>query len=90
VGAGLGIALAEWLLLVLAAWACSRAGARVPLARPLASALAASLPMTLAVWSVRDRLELALPLAGAVQLAVTAAAAWHVRRGERERDLRYP
>jgi O-antigen/teichoic acid export membrane protein len=89
-GAAFGIAVAEWLLLALAARACARAGAPVPLARPLASALAASLPMTLAVWSVRERLELALPLGALVQLGVTAAAAWHARRGGAERDLRYP
>jgi O-antigen/teichoic acid export membrane protein len=90
VGAGLGIASAEWLLLGLSAWACARAGARVPLARPLASALAASLPMALAAWTVRERLELALPLGGALQLAVTAVAAWRLRRVGTGRDLRYP
>jgi hypothetical protein len=46
--------------------------------------------MTLAVWSVRERLELALPVGGAVQLAVTATAAWLARRGESGRELRYP
>jgi len=74
-GAALGIALAEWLLLVLAARACAAAAAPVPLLRPLATALAAALPMALAVWSVRQELLLALPIGALVQAGVTLALA---------------
>ena len=74
-GAALGIVLAESLLLLLAARACAAAGAPVPLLRPLATAVAATLPMALAVWGVRQQLLLALPIGGLVQAAVTLALA---------------
>ncbi len=90
VGAALGIVIAEWLLLLLAARACRAASFAIELVRPLAWALLATLPMAVAVFGVRDDLWLALPLAAAVQLAAVAAA-WRVVSGrKRAGDLRYP
>ena len=68
VGAALGIVLAEWLLLLLAARACRAAAFDVELRDPLAWALTATLPMALAVFAVRGELWLALPLGALVQL----------------------
>jgi O-antigen/teichoic acid export membrane protein len=89
-GAACGIALAEWLLLLLAARACAAAQAAVPLARPLASAFAATLPMALAVWGVRDDLRLAVPLGGLVQTVVTLASVKLATGRLSIGDLRYP
>jgi O-antigen/teichoic acid export membrane protein len=73
-GAAAGIAIAEWLLLLLAARACRAASFAVPLAQPLLWGLAAAIPMALAVIGVRDDLRLALPVGAAVQLAVVLVA----------------
>ncbi len=73
-GAALGIAIAEWLLLVLAARACRRASFPIALVRPLAWAVAGALPMAIAVFPVREDLRLALPLGAAVQGIVLLAA----------------
>jgi O-antigen/teichoic acid export membrane protein len=74
VGAALGIVIAEWLLLLLAARACRAASFDVELREPLASALVATLPMALAVFAVRGDLRLALPLGALVQLVAVAVA----------------
>jgi hypothetical protein len=90
VGAALGIVVAEWLLLWLAARACRAASFEVELGEPLAWALVASLPMAFAVFAVRDDLRLALPLGVAVQLAAVAVALKVASRGKSPADLRYP
>jgi O-antigen/teichoic acid export membrane protein len=73
-GAALGIVIAEWLLLVLAARACRRAAFPIELLRPLAWAVAGALPMALAVFPAREDLTIALPLGAAVQGAVLLSA----------------
>jgi O-antigen/teichoic acid export membrane protein len=73
-GAALGIVIAEWLLLGLAARACRRASFPIELARPLAWAVVAALPMALAVFPAREDLRIALPLGLAVQGAVLLSA----------------
>jgi O-antigen/teichoic acid export membrane protein len=73
-GAALGIVIAEWLLLVLAARACRRAAFPIELLRPLAWAVAGALPMALAVFPAREDLTIALPLGAAVQGAVLLGA----------------
>jgi O-antigen/teichoic acid export membrane protein len=91
-GAALGLVLAEWLLLALAAAACRRASFAVPAVRPIAWALAACAPMALAVSGVRESLPAALVI-GALTWAATLAAVWRLRpRLARELvgDLRYP
>jgi O-antigen/teichoic acid export membrane protein len=90
VGAAMGIVLAEWLLLLLAARACRAASCEVGLQRPLAWALLATLPMALAVFGFRDDLRLALPLGGAVQLLAAVVARKVAAGRETAGDLRYP
>jgi hypothetical protein len=65
--------LAEWLLLGLGWLACRGAAFGVPVARPVAWALVACVPMALAVSGVRDRLALAVAV-GALSWAATLAA----------------
>lgn len=89
-GAAAGVVGAEWLLLLLAARACRAASLEVELARPLAWALAASLPMALAIVPVRGDLWLALPLGAAVQLLVLAVARKITSGKKSAGDLRYP
>jgi O-antigen/teichoic acid export membrane protein len=89
-GAAAGIVAAEWLLLLLAARACRAASLEVELGRPLAWALAATLPMALAVFWVRDDLRLALPLGAAVQLAAILAARKIGAGRKSAGDLLYP
>ena len=72
--------LAEVLLLVLGLRACFAARFAVPVVRPVAVALVASVPMALAVWGVRDGLPLALTV-GVVTWAATLAAAWRLLPG---------
>ena len=90
VGAALGIVIAEWLLLALAARACRTAAFSVELARPLAWALVATLPMAVAVVGVRDELWIALPLGAAVQLGAVLVARRLAAGREAAGDLRYP
>jgi O-antigen/teichoic acid export membrane protein len=75
VGAAVGLAGAEWLLLALGWLACRSAGFDVRVARPVGWALVACLPMALAVSGVRASLVLAIPL-GALTYVATLAAAW--------------
>ncbi|HEY8234777.1 MAG TPA: lipid II flippase MurJ [Vicinamibacteria bacterium] len=89
-GAALGIVIAEWLLLALAARACRTAAFSVELARPLAWALVATLPMAVAVVGVRDELWIALPLGAAVQLGAVLVARRLAAGREAAGDLRYP
>jgi len=89
-GAALSLVVAEWLLLLFAARACRAASFEVELWKPLAWALVASLPMALAVFSVRGDLRLALPLGALVQLAAMALARKIASGAESTRDLRYP
>jgi O-antigen/teichoic acid export membrane protein len=77
-GAAIGLVLAEWLLLALGSLACRGAAFRVPVARPVGCALAACVPMALAVSGVRDSLALALAV-GALSWAATLAAALRLR-----------
>ena len=90
VGAALGIVMAEWLLLLLAARACRAALFEVELGRPLAWALAATLPMALVVTPLRANLWLALPLGAAVQLGAAAFARKTWMGGSPRGDIRYP
>ena len=89
-GAAVGITMAEWLLLLLAARACRAAPFAVELGRPLAWALVATLPMALAVFPVRDDLWLALPVGAAVQLGAVALARKIASGSKHAGDLRYP
>jgi O-antigen/teichoic acid export membrane protein len=89
-GAAVGIVLAEWLLLALAARACRRASFGVELARPLAVAAVAALPMAAVVFPVRDQLVLALPLGAAVQLATLLLLRRRMQRANALPELRYP
>ncbi len=89
-GAALGIGLAEWLLLLLAARACAAAAFEVELARPLAWGLAAAVPMALAVFGVRQNLLLAVPLGALVHGATVLLAGKIAREREAAGDLRYP
>jgi hypothetical protein len=77
-GAAFGLVLAEWLLLALGSFACRGAAFRVPVARPVAWALAACVPMALAVSGVRDRLALAVAV-GALSWGATLATALRLR-----------
>jgi O-antigen/teichoic acid export membrane protein len=79
-GAALGLVLAEWLLLALAAAACRGASFAVPVTRPVGWAFLACVPMALAVVGVRESLALALGM-GALSWAATLAAAVHLRPG---------
>ena len=79
-GAAAGLVLAEWLLLVLGWLACRGAAFGVPVARPVAWALAACVPMALAVNGVRESLPLAVPI-GALSWAATLAAVARLRPG---------
>jgi O-antigen/teichoic acid export membrane protein len=91
-GAALGLVLAEWLLLVLAATACRRASFVVPVARPVGGALVACVPMALAVSGVRESLALAVAI-GALSWAATLAAVSWLRAGlarELVGELRWP
>lgn len=90
VGAAAGIVACEWLLLLLGTRACRAASFAVALARPLAWAAASALPMTLAVYSFRDDLRVALPLGAAVQLLVLLWARGALAGQLRAGDLRYP
>jgi O-antigen/teichoic acid export membrane protein len=76
-GAAIGFVLAEVLLLGLGLRACSAARFAVPVARPVAVALVASVPMAFAVWGVQDSLPLALAV-GVLTWAATLAAAWRL------------
>ncbi len=78
IGAAAGLVGAEWLLLALGSLACRGAAFVVPLARPVGWALAACVPMALAVSGVRDSLALALAV-GALSWAATLAAALRLR-----------
>jgi O-antigen/teichoic acid export membrane protein len=92
VGAAVGLAGAEWLLLALGWLACRSAGFDVRVARPVVWALVACLPMALAVSGVRASLVLAIPL-GALTYVATLAAAWKLVPGFARglsTDLRYP
>jgi len=82
VGAAVGLAGAEWLLLALGLFACRSAGFDVRVVRPIGWALVACLPMALAVSGVRKSLVLALPL-GALTYLATLAAAWRLTGGAR-------
>jgi O-antigen/teichoic acid export membrane protein len=79
-GAAVGLAGAEWALLGLGWLACRRAGFRVRVARPLAWALAACLPMAAAVSGVRESLVLSVAV-GALSWGATLAAAWTLLPG---------
>jgi O-antigen/teichoic acid export membrane protein len=78
VGAACSVATAEWLLLLLAGRACRAVGFPVPVARPLTIALAATVPMGLAVSGAPGGLAGAVAV-GALTWAATLAAAWRLR-----------
>lgn len=84
-GAAVGFLASELLLGALAWRACALARFAVPLAKPLALALLASIPMTLAVARFGGK-PVAAALLGAAIYAVTLAAAWRLAPG---RVLRY-
>ena len=94
-GGALGLVVAEWLLLAGAAVMCREAAFPVPVLRPLAWALAACVPMVLAVSGVSGvsaSLVLAVPV-GALTYAATLACAWRLVPGFARglsADLRYP
>ena len=71
---------------------CREAAFPVPVLRPLAWALAACVPMVLAVSGVSASLVLAVPV-GALTYAATLAGAWRLVPGFARglsTDLRYP
>jgi O-antigen/teichoic acid export membrane protein len=79
-GASAGLVCAEWALLAAGTAACRRALFAIPVAAPLAWALAACVPMALAVNGVRESLPLAVPI-GALSWAATLAAVARLRPG---------
>jgi len=79
-GAALGLVVAEWLLLAVAAVSCRKAEFPVPVLRPLGWALLACVPMALAVGGVRGSLAFAVPV-GVLSWAATLAAAWQLLPG---------
>ena len=85
-GAAVGFVVSEVILMVLGIRACAGARFAVPVAQPVALSLAATVPMALAVWGVRDNLPLAL-VVGVVTYAATLAACWQLLRGRVERLL---
>jgi O-antigen/teichoic acid export membrane protein len=91
-GAAVGLVCAESLLLLLGARACARAGFSVPVLRPVALALAASVPMALAVHGVGPGLVASVAI-GVLTYAATLAAVWRLRPAlarEMAGVLRYP
>jgi O-antigen/teichoic acid export membrane protein len=80
VGAAVGLVAAELLLLAVGARAAAAAGFAVPVARPTALALVASVPMALVVWGARSSLVGAVVL-GVLTYAATLAAAWALAPG---------
>jgi len=74
VGAAIGLASAEWLLLGLGWMACRRAAFAVPVAVPAGGALLACVPMALAVSGLRDRLPFAVAVGGLTWAATLALA----------------
>jgi O-antigen/teichoic acid export membrane protein len=91
-GAAVGLTCAETALLVLEARACAAGGFAVPVLRPVAFALAASVPMALAVHGVGPGL-VAPVVMGALTYSATLAASWRLLPGlarEMIGDLRYP
>jgi O-antigen/teichoic acid export membrane protein len=85
-GAAIGFVCAELLLLLLGSRAATAAGFPVPVARPVAGGLVATVPMALAVWGVRDSLPLALTV-GVLTYVATLAAAWQLLPGPVRRLL---
>jgi hypothetical protein len=69
--------VSEVILMVLGARACADARFAVPVAKPVALSLVATLPMALAVWGVRDNPPLALAV-GVVTYGATLAAFWQL------------
>ena len=91
-GAAAGLVCAETALLLLEARACAEAGFAVPILRPVALALGASVPMGLAVYGVGPSLVWAVAT-GALTYAATLAAFWRLLPGvsrEMLGDVRYP
>jgi O-antigen/teichoic acid export membrane protein len=91
-GAAIGLAAAEWLLLALGWLTCRRASFPVAVARPVGWALAGCVPMALAVSGVRGSLVLALVVGGLSWAAALAVAHRFLPGLARELfgDLRYP
>ena len=79
VAAAAGVLAAEMLLLVLSARACRLADFAVPLVGPLAVAIAATIPMAVAV-RVLDGGTIAAALIGAGVYAATMGVAWALMR----------
>lgn len=91
-GAAGGLACAEWGLLVAGRAACGRASFPVPVARPLACALAICVPMALAVHGLAASLAAAV-VVGALTWAATLAVALRFAPSllrQLAGDLRYP
>jgi O-antigen/teichoic acid export membrane protein len=91
-GAAAGLVLSESVLLLLGVRACARAGFPVPVLRPAGLALAATLPMALAVHGVGPGFVVPVAM-GALTYAATLAASWRLLPGlarEMTGDLRYP
>jgi O-antigen/teichoic acid export membrane protein len=92
VGAAVGLACAEWLLLGLFWVACRRASFAVPVLAPVAWGLLACLPMALAVGGLRESLPAAVAV-GALTWVATLAVAGKLRPAlarELVGGLRYP
>jgi O-antigen/teichoic acid export membrane protein len=91
-GAALGLACAEWILLVAGRAASRRAAFAVPVLGPLAAALAVGVPMALAVNGVREHLVAGVAV-GALTWVATLAAAQRLAPALARRvmgDVRYP
>lgn len=85
-GAAAGFVASEVFLMFLGWRACTGARFGVPVARPVLFSLAATVPMALAVWGVRDNLPLALAVGG-VTYGATLAALWQLLPGPVRRLL---
>jgi O-antigen/teichoic acid export membrane protein len=85
-GAAAGFVASEIVLLLLGLRALRAARFPVPVARPVALALALAVPMAFAVGGVRDNLFLALAV-GVVTWGATVAAAWQLLPGPASRML---
>lgn len=85
-GAAVGFVVSEVILMALAVRACATARFAIPVVQPIAVSLAATAPMALAVWGVRESLPLAL-VVGVLTYTATLAVCWQFCREPARRFL---